>query len=258
MEDIFLTNQLSQKDIEVTTTEEFITILLEREKNIVRLGTEKLCCDNMQYALQRGIAEHCDIVNASKAIERRAAARIVHNLLLELGEKDEKNWSAAKKLLDLYHCRTCVIHIAQVYAKGIMKEANDELFQPEMLLSKLEAENIAKRTFDKNARIPKIENSAVDFRVLSFIEVEQLLKDDSKSMLIDVRSSEEYEAGHIKGSISIPVREIIKNPFIVCEKKNTVIIFYCQRGYQSKLAAQLLVAADYNNVFIMPYLTSCD
>lgn len=239
---------------ETITTEEFITMLMKREKSLCKeeIGNNFFC--ELECAVQRGIAEHADIVNANKPMERRTAARIVHDFLLELGEKDEKDWSVAKKLSDLYQCKTCVIHVAQVYAKGIMAEAEGDLFHPEMLLSKVDAQNICERIFDKTARILVIENTAVNFSVISYKELKVLMYNDSKSMLIDVRSTEEYEAGHIHGSISIPIRKIIQNPFIVNDKKNTVIIFYCQRGYQSKLAAQFLVEAGYKNVFVMPYL----
>jgi hypothetical protein len=70
----------------------------------------------MDYALHKCIIEDYDMTNINSPIERRSAARIVHETLLtELRKKDEGQWSAAEKLRDLYTCHTCVIHIAQIY-----------------------------------------------------------------------------------------------------------------------------------------------
>ena len=46
-----------------------------------------------------------------------------HDYLLNtLHEPDETDWSAARALVDIYDCHSCVYHIAQVYVKGIIPE----------------------------------------------------------------------------------------------------------------------------------------
>ncbi|MCQ2584583.1 MAG: glycoside hydrolase family 27 protein [Treponema sp.] len=75
--------------------------------------------------LSSGILKPCDNLTVriypAEQIDRRHVAASVHQYLLEsIGEKDEENWDAAKELKDLYDCRVCVTHIAQMYVKGIM------------------------------------------------------------------------------------------------------------------------------------------
>ena len=73
--------------------------------------------------------EDYDLVNRIKWIERRQVARIVHDTLrIEMNEKDEGDWTAAKEMSDLYSCRTCVQHISQVYIKGIVDPEKPNVF----------------------------------------------------------------------------------------------------------------------------------
>ena len=55
------------------------------------------------------------------ALDRRTAARIIHQyLLIEEKIPDLPDISKATKLIDLYTCRACANHIAQIYERGIM------------------------------------------------------------------------------------------------------------------------------------------
>ncbi len=75
----------------------------------------------LEYGRQRGWLEPQDLLEAEKPLLRRQAARILHEFLRkECGEADEADWGSAGELADLYDCRVCVNHVAQVYAKGIM------------------------------------------------------------------------------------------------------------------------------------------
>lgn len=82
-------------------------------------------------------------------------------------------------------------------------------------------------------------------------EAEQMLQQDRRILLVDVRSEEDYEQGHRKGSINIPLQALFKNPCCVCTDRAAILFLYCQNGYQSKVAAQLLVRAGYGNVNVI-------
>lgn len=58
---------------------------------------------------------------ADESLERKNAARIIHEILKMIGIADLDNIEPAGALLDLYDCRVCVNHIAQVYLRGIME-----------------------------------------------------------------------------------------------------------------------------------------
>lgn len=68
---------------------------------------------------------------------------------------------------------------------------------------------------------------------------------EDNAIIIDVRSSEEYDTGHIKDSINIPVDNIST----VNYEKEQVIIVYCASGIRSATAAEELIDLGYTNVY---------
>ncbi|MCR2804408.1 rhodanese-like domain-containing protein [Paenibacillus sp. SCIV0701] len=209
----------------------------------------------MDYALYKGMIEDYDLTNVSKPIERRSAARIVHETLLtEFGEKDEQDWSAAENLKDLYSCRTCVMHIAQMYVKGIMPGRDPYMFDTAGSLTRVEAEEVVARMLDREQRIPRTEGRVFQSKHLTPDEAWELMGNDPTAMLVDVRTNEDYRTGHIRGSICIPLQDISNNPFSVCVRKDTPLILYCQKGYKSSIAAQALIDAGYSSVYTIPGL----
>jgi len=213
----------------------------------------------MDYALKKGIIEDYDLVNKNKPLERRRAARIIHEALIsELAEKDEQDWSTAEYLLDLYSCRTCVMHIAQVYVKGIMSARGDRLFEPESSITRAEAADAIIKMFDKQKRIPKSGIRTNHIKMLSPDEARRLLEYNSRAMLVDVRSYDEYRNGHIAGSRSVPLYDITVNPYMLTDRKDTPIILYCQKRYKSTIAARILINAGYTAVYTIPGIEEYD
>ena len=75
-------------------------------------------------------------------------------------------------------------------------------------------------------------------------DIESLLK--NKEFLLDVREEYEYQDGHIKGAINIPLREIL-------EKKDTLpkdkdIYVYCRSGHRSADAVNFLKSLGFEKV----------
>lgn len=71
---------------------------------------------------------------------------------------------------------------------------------------------------------------------------------NENEIVIDVRSTEEYNREHIKNAKSIPLEEIEKVVPIEITDKNTKIYVYCQSGTRSELALSKLEKMGYNNV----------
>lgn len=78
-----------------------------------------------------------------------------------------------------------------------------------------------------------------------------MLEENSKIVLIDVRTKEEYDSGHIQGSILIPHDEIADKIKDVVPKKSTPIIVYCRSGSRSKTAANTLIELGYSEIYDM-------
>lgn len=245
-----LTEALQSEDR--ITTGQFVKLILQSCK--VDPGREHDTEEvYMDYALHKGIIEDYDLLNRNKSVERRRAARIIHEALkLELTEVDEADWSAAEDLLDLYSCHSCVIHIAQVYVKGIMSERREKTFDLTGSITIAEARAIAAGMLDKSRRTPKTKPGKLTSKQLQAEEAFELLAHDKRALLIDVRAMEEYQQGHLEGSACIPLHDIAINPYSVSIRKDTAIILYCQRGYKSSIAAQALIEAGYSNIYTIP------
>lgn len=88
------------------------------------------------------------------------------------------------------------------------------------------------------------------------ITYEQITADEAKAImdsgepyvLLDVRTQEEYDSGHIEGAILIPDYEIGAKAESVLTDKDDLILVYCRSGRRSKNAASELAALGYTNV----------
>lgn len=74
-------------------------------------------------------------------------------------------------------------------------------------------------------------------------------KQKNGAKVIDVRSSQEYEEGHLEGAINIPYYKINKNVDKILKNKNREIVLYCEAGSRSKKAYKRLIKLQYKNVY---------
>lgn len=68
---------------------------------------------------------------------------------------------------------------------------------------------------------------------------------DRAFVLLDVRDGDEYAAGHIPGSINIPVREIADQRDKLPEDLLMPLVVYCQSGIRARRACMLLDQIGY-------------
>jgi len=64
--------------------------------------------------------------------------------------------------------------------------------------------------------------------IISSEQVQSLMKGKKNVALIDVRMPEEYQAGHIPGSINIPADRMRSDRNLLPKDRTTQIIFYCR------------------------------
>lgn len=76
---------------------------------------------------------------------------------------------------------------------------------------------------------------------------QELVTKSRKGVWIDVRTPEEFNAGHIDSAVNIPYEEIAKAQSLVTDK-NAVINLYCKSGRRASIAEEALVKAGYTNV----------
>ena len=75
-------------------------------------------------------------------------------------------------------------------------------------------------------------------------DVEDLLK--NKEFLLDVREEYEYQEGHIKGAVNLPLREILEKKDTL--PKNKDIYVYCRSGHRSADAVNFLKSLGFEKV----------
>lgn len=69
------------------------------------------------------------------------------------------------------------------------------------------------------------------------------------AILLDVRSNQEFNEGHIQGAINIPEYEINTKIEKEIPDKQQLIVIYCQYGERSKRVYMKMKKLGYNNIY---------
>ena len=86
------------------------------------------------------------------------------------------------------------------------------------------------------------------YEQISGAEAKALMDSESGYIIIDARTQEEYDEGHIPGAILIPEYEIADRAEKELPDEDQLILVYCRSGRRSKIAAEELVKLGYTNV----------
>ena len=95
---------------------------------------------------------------------------------------------------------------------------------------------------------PTKNNQEMVFLNITAEEARKLMDSEKDRIILDVRSREEYDQGHIPGAILIPNTEIEAKAADLLPDKDQLILVYCRSGRRSKLAAQSLADLGYTNI----------
>lgn len=76
-----------------------------------------------------------------------------------------------------------------------------------------------------------------------------LLRERGGVTVIDVRTPQEYQKGHIQGSSNIPLDRIHKEILSVVPDKKTTVYLYCLSGSRSSVAVSRLEKLGYGHIF---------
>ena len=68
-------------------------------------------------------------------------------------------------------------------------------------------------------------------------------------VVVDVRTREEYDGGHIENAVLIPNESIGREMPEALPDKEATLLIYCRSGRRSKDAAQKLLALGYQSVY---------
>ncbi len=84
--------------------------------------------------------------------------------------------------------------------------------------------------------------------LVSYEKLQQKLTDKAPIVLLDVRTQEEFNNGHIPGALLLPYDEIDQKAAQLLPEKEKEIIIYCRSGRRSAIAKDSLEALEYTNV----------
>ena len=79
-------------------------------------------------------------------------------------------------------------------------------------------------------------------------EAKEIMDTQEGYIILDTRTQEEYDQGHIPGAILIPYDEVLEKAEDVLKDKDQLLLVYCRSGRRSKLACEDLVKLGYTNI----------
>ncbi|MBW9171258.1 rhodanese-like domain-containing protein [Clostridium estertheticum] len=80
-------------------------------------------------------------------------------------------------------------------------------------------------------------------------EAYNLIKDDKEVVILDVRSKEEYDSGHIPGAKLVPVQVLGSMIDELDKYKEKKVLVYCESGRRSPIAVDTLADNDFKNIY---------
>lgn len=92
-------------------------------------------------------------------------------------------------------------------------------------------------------------DSMASYKSVSMAEGLELMKNDRNYILLDVRTLEEYDSGHIPGALQLTNETFTKEDAEkILKNKNQNIYVYCRSGRRSKNSSQKLIDFGYTSV----------
>jgi len=83
------------------------------------------------------------------------------------------------------------------------------------------------------------------------------MMDSGNVVILDVREQSEYDSGHIKDAVLLPVGTINTDTAAsVINSKDSVVLVYCRSGNRSKKASAALAKLGYTNIYEFGGITS--
>ena len=99
-----------------------------------------------------------------------------------------------------------------------------------------------------NSDKPTVTESGNSYEQISADEAKKLMDSETDYAIVDARTQEEFDEGHIEGAIMIPEYEIKAKAESLLTDKDQLILVYCRSGRRSKIASEALVGLGYTNV----------
>lgn len=98
-------------------------------------------------------------------------------------------------------------------------------------------------------RLKKIFYRSMKNSEINYKTAKEMIEKNPNTVLLDVRSKQEYEEGHLPASTFLCLYDIEKQARDKLTNKTQNIIVYCSSGHRSKEAQEILESMGYENVY---------
>lgn len=92
-------------------------------------------------------------------------------------------------------------------------------------------------------------STIINVKKISSEEAKNIIDTSNDEIIIDVRWKDEYEDGHIKDSILIPLDTLENTIEDIVKNKDSQILVYCRSGRRSAEASKIIKSLSYNNIY---------
>ena len=96
---------------------------------------------------------------------------------------------------------------------------------------------------------PTPTSKPAEYHKISAADAKARLDSGDELILLDVRTKEEYDAGHIADAILVPNETISDEAAAKLPDKNATYLLYCRTGIRAGQAAQKLADLGYTDVY---------
>ena len=80
-------------------------------------------------------------------------------------------------------------------------------------------------------------------REMSQAEALAALESDAPPLFLDVRTPEEYAAGHVPGALNVPHDQVAARLAEISAQRERLVVVYCERGGRASQASAVLAEA---------------
>lgn len=86
---------------------------------------------------------------------------------------------------------------------------------------------------------------------ITVAQAKEIIGENEELLILDTRTQEEYNAGHIEGTILIPYNKLEMNLDELDGYEDKPILVYCRTGNRSAVAVQTLIDNGFNKIYHM-------
>ncbi len=94
-----------------------------------------------------------------------------------------------------------------------------------------------------------VEENKEPYQTISPVTAKEMMDSDNTLIILDVRTLDEYNSGHIENAVLLPNTSIADDAESVLPDKDQTILVYCRSGNRSASASAELASMGYTNVY---------